>query len=235
MASLKNTTVNDTSHLTLPKGTTAQRPGTPVNGDMRYNTSLNRVETYMTNKWQASSFPYLYYTEGIKANLFTGNWNNATTTTMANFGSLGYVTAHGWAGGPSTYTLTLTGLPTHATIRYCVYWHLVDSLDNETNQLFVKNNSDTETEILRFTKIYNAAPAFSVIAAGTTANWLGGLFYTYRPWANGSYGQDGYILVDSGYYSHTLSTFTARHVMGADQAATDEAEYLSHVQVWLGM
>jgi hypothetical protein len=233
MATLKNTSINNTESVVFPIGTTASRPS-PLTAMSRYNSSYSRPEFYTNSTWQTLGFPYLYYNEGIKANLFTANWNDATTTTMANFGSLGYVTAHGWNTGPATYTLTLTGLPTHTTIRYCVYWHLVDSLDNETNQLFVKNNSDTETEILRFTKVYNTVPSFSIIGTGVSAKWYGGLFYTYRPWGNGVYGQDGYIVVDSGYYSHTLSTFTARHVLGADQPALDEAEYLSHVQVWLG-
>lgn len=234
MANLKNTTVDDTGYLRLPNGTTAQRNSSPANGDIRFNTTFNRPEQYASGSWSVYGFPYLYYYEGIKANLFTANWNNSTTYTMANFGSLGYVTAHGWATGPATYTLTLSSLPAHNTLRYRVFWHLVDSLDNETSQLFVKNNSDTETEILRFTKIYNAAPSFSIIGSGVSAVWFGGLFYTYRPWGSGANGQDGYIVVDTGYYTHTLSTFTARHVMGADQAQADEAMYLSHVQVWLG-
>ena len=39
MATLKNTVINSTSHMTLPSGTTAQRPATPQQGYIRYNTS----------------------------------------------------------------------------------------------------------------------------------------------------------------------------------------------------
>ena len=66
-----------------------------------------------------------------------------------------------------------------------------------------------------------------------TYTWSGSKTYTYRPWAGGAYNADGYIIVDSGWVDHTASTFTARHVMGADQAQADEAEYLSHVEVQL--
>jgi hypothetical protein len=45
MASLKNTTINDTGNITLPNGTAAQRP-TPSNGMMRYNTDNGSVELY---------------------------------------------------------------------------------------------------------------------------------------------------------------------------------------------
>lgn len=40
-----------TGYLTLPSGTTAQRPSTPVNGMVRYNTTLSRVEGYANNSW----------------------------------------------------------------------------------------------------------------------------------------------------------------------------------------
>jgi hypothetical protein len=233
MAQLKNTLVLDTQGLVLPAGTSLQRTAGAV-GDIRFNTTHNQLDLGTGAGWLLSGMPYLYYNEGPRANLFLSNWNDTTTSTMANMGDLGYVTAHGWNTGPATFTLTLNNLPPHTVIRYCVFWHLVDSLDNETNQLFLRNNSNTETEFLRFTKVYNAVPAFTIKDAGTTAAWLAGLGYTYRPWGNGSFGQDGYIIVDTGYYSHTLSTFTARHVLGANQPVADEAEYLSHVQVWLG-
>ena len=38
MATLKNTTINDTGFLKTASGTTAQRPGSPVQGDVRWNT-----------------------------------------------------------------------------------------------------------------------------------------------------------------------------------------------------
>lgn len=45
MASLKNTTINDTGFLQLPSGTDAQRPSV-ANGQMRYNTTSGQVEVY---------------------------------------------------------------------------------------------------------------------------------------------------------------------------------------------
>jgi hypothetical protein len=177
--------------------------------------------------------PIYTYSEGNNASLYVNNWNNSTTYTMADFGGIPNVNAHGFSSGPVTYTLTLNNLPPHTRIRYRVYWHLVDSLDNETNQLFIMNSSGGETEILRFTKQYNLTPNISVSASPGTYTWSGSKSYTYRPWAGGAYGADGYIIVDSGLVDHTSTSFTARHVMGADQAQSDEAEYLSHVLVEL--
>jgi len=46
MATLKNTTINDTGYLQVPVGTTAQRPGSPQGGMVRYNTSTDSLEWY---------------------------------------------------------------------------------------------------------------------------------------------------------------------------------------------
>lgn len=51
MATLKNTTIDDTSALQLPVGTTAQRIDAN-DGNFRYNTSLNTVEYYSANRWK---------------------------------------------------------------------------------------------------------------------------------------------------------------------------------------
>jgi hypothetical protein len=234
MASLKNLTINDTGFIGLPNGTTAERPSAS-NGYLRYNTTLGRPEVYISS-WlnpYARTEGYLHYYEGRDASSYTTNWNNSTTYSMLNFGGLGHVTAHGWSNGPATYTLTLGSIPTHTQVRYVVFWHLVDSLDTETNNLFLMNSAGTETEFLRFTKIYNAVPTTSVLQSGATATWSGAKSYTYRPWASGAYGNDGYYVFDSGYYDHTSTSFTARHVLGADQVQTDEAMYLSHIQLWI--
>ena len=48
MATLKNTTIDDTGYIQLPVGTTAQRPASPTAGMIRFNTSLSYVEIYNT-------------------------------------------------------------------------------------------------------------------------------------------------------------------------------------------
>lgn len=46
-------TVNCSSNtaVLIPSGTTAQRPGSPVNGMIRYNTNSFSVEAYANNAW----------------------------------------------------------------------------------------------------------------------------------------------------------------------------------------
>jgi len=58
MASLKNTIINDTGFIEIPAGTTAQRPGSPSQGMLRINTSVNALELYNGTNW---------------INVFTGN------------------------------------------------------------------------------------------------------------------------------------------------------------------
>jgi hypothetical protein len=43
--------LDSTNTVLVPSGTTAQRPTSPVNGHMRYNTTDTRFEIYENNKW----------------------------------------------------------------------------------------------------------------------------------------------------------------------------------------
>lgn len=51
MASIKDTDINDTGFLQLPVGTTAERPSSPSDGYIRYNTTLGFVEYYKNGNW----------------------------------------------------------------------------------------------------------------------------------------------------------------------------------------
>ena len=42
-----------TNALKVPVGTSAQRPASPVNGMIRFNTSTNRLEGYANSTWVA--------------------------------------------------------------------------------------------------------------------------------------------------------------------------------------
>ncbi|MBC8435754.1 MAG: hypothetical protein H8D84_02090 [Proteobacteria bacterium] len=43
--------ISATDAIRLASGTTAQRPGSPANGDMRYNTTLSTIEGYSNSGW----------------------------------------------------------------------------------------------------------------------------------------------------------------------------------------
>ena len=49
--------MNSTNNLLLPKGNgSTNRPVTPVNGMVRYNTTLNELEVYQASSWRSLSF-----------------------------------------------------------------------------------------------------------------------------------------------------------------------------------
>jgi len=52
MAILTNTTFNSQSDINLPSGTTAERPGSPVAGMIRFNTTVNVLEFFNGTGWQ---------------------------------------------------------------------------------------------------------------------------------------------------------------------------------------
>jgi len=56
-ATLKNTIFNDTGSITIPVGNTAQRPASPTDGMIRFNTTLGYVEWYSNaaSSWLATS------------------------------------------------------------------------------------------------------------------------------------------------------------------------------------
>lgn len=105
MASLKNTIINDTGYLKLPNGTTAQRPGSPVAGYMRWNTTLSVGEYWSGSEWL--TIPYVpgctantlnilgdgscvaAYTLDGNANDLSNNYNGSPTSITYGTGEFG--------------------------------------------------------------------------------------------------------------------------------------------------
>lgn len=92
MATLKNTIINDTGNLRLPAGTTAQRPGTPAVGDMRYNSTTGFAEVYTAGGWGpfgalppsiSSVSPVTF--NGEQGTTFTINGANFTSDVIVKF------------------------------------------------------------------------------------------------------------------------------------------------------
>jgi len=52
MAQLQTTTFNDSGFITMPSGTTANRPASPTLGMMRFNTTMNLLEWWNGTLWQ---------------------------------------------------------------------------------------------------------------------------------------------------------------------------------------
>jgi len=101
MATLKNTTIDDTGYIRLPSGTTAQRPGSPANGMVRWNTDLGYDEYYssVASDWVevgVSPFPFVSATGGTITT--SGDYKIHTFTSSGTF----TVTDAGGASGSNS-------------------------------------------------------------------------------------------------------------------------------------
>ena len=136
MATLKNTTVNDTGFFMPPSGTTAQRPVSPTAGMMRFNTTTNFLEFYDGSGWTnvagkgtvaAPNNLLLYLDAGISSSYpgsgliwydISGQGKNFTIDNTPNFA---YSSASKWftmsGEGGITYASTLTS----ASDTTCVF------------------------------------------------------------------------------------------------------------------
>jgi len=83
--------MTSTNNVTLPSGTTAQRPVSPVNGMIRYNTDIvtgGEIEVYQASQWRSLRFkePTLITQQSLGAgdsnNIYFGPLNPAPPTTV---------------------------------------------------------------------------------------------------------------------------------------------------------
>jgi hypothetical protein len=104
-----------TTSITLPRGTTAERPGSPTNGMIRYNTSFGTLEQYSSGSWSSIENAPLIY--NVSPTSFDGSSGTTFTITGSGFKStdtVKFVTSSGTehTGGTVTFvgvtTLTAT-------------------------------------------------------------------------------------------------------------------------------
>lgn len=86
MATLKNTEITSTDKIDIPKGTTAQRPGSPSAGMIRYNTDYNTTEYYNGTAWRPTDDSILAWSTGADI-VRVGNdiahiWRNTGTHSL---------------------------------------------------------------------------------------------------------------------------------------------------------
>ena len=109
MAQLININISDTGQLQLPLGTTAQRPGSPQSGMIRFNTTLQDTEYYDGANWRLMSDSHPEATGGTimdvevggapyRIHIFTATGNSNFTVTKG--GEVEYlIVAGGGSGG----------------------------------------------------------------------------------------------------------------------------------------
>ncbi|MCM2282619.1 MAG: hypothetical protein NDI61_12320, partial [Bdellovibrionaceae bacterium] len=90
--------VAGTGSLLVPRGTTAQRPGTPINGMLRYNASTNKFEAYENGAW-------VNMIGGGGGGITSLNGLTDATQTFAVPGTSG--TAPAWTSATGVHTLNI--------------------------------------------------------------------------------------------------------------------------------
>ena len=143
-----------TTGFVIPLGNTAQRPGTPESGTLRYNSSTEELEIYDGSSWNGLSDS----TASITSEVFSGNGvanvftlsSSATTNTV-------FVSINGTLQQPTTtYTVsgtTLTFAEAPATgdtveVRKIVETQTVASLSNSTGNAYIITNDSGITDIV---------------------------------------------------------------------------------------
>jgi len=178
----------------------------------------------------------IWYSEGTDARAGIGNWNYSEVYNMTQLGPFGNSWIHGWGGSPRTYELTLSGIPGHTEIKYTAKYHLVDSWDNEYNEVRITTgNSGSGTRTYAswrktWNRNYIDSPSTSY---GATINFVNNIDYSYEPWNGSNDPTMGYVDFDSGWQPHTDSSIRIYQRTDLDQGQSDEAYYISHATLWI--
>jgi Concanavalin A-like lectin/glucanases superfamily len=159
MATLKNTTVNDTGFIQLPVGTTAQRPVSPANGMMRHNSSTASLEMYSNGQWvtiassivtsnlviwldagNSSSYPG----SGTAWSDLSNNGNGATLLNSASYsatggGSISFNGSNQYANGTTNSSTDLTG------DMSMDMWFRISAQPSDWVRVFGRGNTNTRT------------------------------------------------------------------------------------------
>jgi len=146
--------INTTSSMKLPYGTTAQRPSSPEEGEIRYNSTLDIVEVYKNGTWVRVGDPD---TATLTNDTFDGDGSD-TTFTLSNSASTNtvIVTLNGVVQEPTTdytvsgTTLTFTTAPvvgdriSAKVFSSITYLDRIQDADSDT-KVEVERTSDDDT------------------------------------------------------------------------------------------
>ena len=100
-----NATVSGTGGFTIPSGTTAERPGSPTAGVLRYNTTESSYETYDGTSWvkiDTQGYPY-----DVDYLVIAGGGGGAGAAWSGGGGAGGYLTSTLAITPSTTYTVTV--------------------------------------------------------------------------------------------------------------------------------
>jgi len=145
--------IASTDSMILPNGTTAQRPGTAVEGMMRYNSSIDDVEIYDGSDWATLGSEFTL----IQSETFTGDGSTTAFTLQDEYTTAsvivsinGVVQIPTTAYAVSNTTLTFTEAPANGDtveVRELTTTTTVQAIQNGSASKVVANTSNVEVEV----------------------------------------------------------------------------------------
>jgi len=203
MAELKNTVISDVGAITLPKGTTAQRPTFPPEGSIRYNTDLGYVECYYHGFW---------FDLATGRGLPKGGRNRYIELDASIAASSDGTTASRWKsmGVVANRDFDFFGSPTYTNDGYKSYWRFDTSdhaaCENTCNEL---DYNSVEVVFRRYTNsgniLFNKESCWEVQTSGNDFQWAWQT--TDRSWYWSSTG----AINNSDFY-HSVVTYDGNRV-----------------------
>lgn len=184
MANLQTVTIDDTGHLALPSGTTAQRTVSPSNGAIRYSSTLGRIERYKDG-WEPTTLDKTIVTRGLVWNLDAASYSGSGA----------------WQDlSASANHTVVTGSPTYST-EFGGYFNI----SNGATQNFRSTNNLTFTNQMSVEVWFRSSPATSeyarifqwndtILSQGSYAATEP---YQFRNWFNAGGGRSTEITVES--------------------------------------
>lgn len=183
MASLKNTTINDTGFIQMPSGTMAQRPASPVAGMLRYNTTTAYLEFYSGVSWQ----------------LIAGTGTIAAAANCTLYLDAGLSTSYPGTG--TTWT-DLSGNNNNFTIQNSSTWAY-----DGTNKCFNMSGSGGISGPNMMSSTNNTCVFIMKTTDNQSLFWgsTGGSAYYLGAYSSGDQYYNGSVSVSSGLYMNTAS------------------------------
>jgi hypothetical protein len=146
-------TLPGVQYVHVPVGTTAQRPSSPENGHLRYNTQFARLEQYAGGAWQAIDSPPAITTLAYSGSKTAADPAGGETVTItgSNFQAGGTVTIGGTAA-------TSVSIVSASTVTFVV----PAKTAGDYNVVFTNSNGLSANLVNGIS--YNGTPAFSTAA-----------------------------------------------------------------------
>jgi len=234
-----NPVLPGTEGVTVPIGTTAERPSSPNNGELRYNTSTATFEGYANNTWGSITTGTGVTSVGTGTGLTggpitsTGTISIANTTVVAGsytsanitVNAQGQITAaaNGAAGGVTSFSAGTTGFtPSSATTGAITLAGTLNVANGGTGATSLTGylvGSGT-SPVTAVATIPNAGLTNSSITVGTTAIALGATSLTLGGLTSVAVTQDPTSALQLATKQYVDAVAEGLHIHGASAAAT---------------